>query len=160
MRSMTGFGVGSVTRAEGRLVAEVRSVNQRFLDIRARLPRELADLTLFTEQIARDRLRRGRVELVVHTEGSIGSPLVVDKERARTAFKALAELRDELAPGADVPLSLLAVVPDLFAPPSASELHALRDAVKSAVEQAVDAMLVMCCREGDALAIDLRARAQ
>jgi uncharacterized protein (TIGR00255 family) len=155
---MTGFGVGTVTMAGGRLVAEIRSVNQRFLDIRARLPRELGDLTLFTEQIARERLRRGRVELIVHTEGSIGSPLVVDKERARAAFRALAELRDELAPGAEIPLSLLAVVPDLFAPPSATELHALREAVKAAVEQAVDAMSAMCRREGEALAADLRAR--
>ena len=48
---MTGFGVGTVVMAEGRLVAEIRSVNQRFLDVRARLPRELGDLTLFTEQI-------------------------------------------------------------------------------------------------------------
>ncbi|MEO5726039.1 MAG: YicC/YloC family endoribonuclease, partial [Byssovorax sp.] len=70
---MTGFGVGTVVMAEGRLVAEIRSVNQRFLDVRARLPREFSDLTLFTEQIARERLRRGRVELVVHTEGSVGS---------------------------------------------------------------------------------------
>jgi uncharacterized protein (TIGR00255 family) len=155
---MTGFGVGTVVVAEGRLVAEIRSVNQRFLDIRARLPRELADLTLFTEQIARERLRRGRIELLVHTEGSIGSPLVVDKERARAAFKALAELRDELAPGAEIPLSLLAVVPDLFAPPSATELHALRDAVKAAVEQAIEAMMAMCRREGEALAADLGAR--
>jgi uncharacterized protein (TIGR00255 family) len=156
---MTGFGVGTVVMAEGRLVAEIRSVNQRFLDVRARLPRELGDLTLFTEQIARERLRRGRVELIVHAEGSIGSPLVVDKERARSAFRALAELRDELAPGAEVPLSLLAVVPDLFAPPSATELHALRDAVKAVVEQAVEAMLAMCRREGEALAADLRTRA-
>ena len=155
---MTGFGVGTVVMAEGRLVAEVRSVNQRFLDVRARLPREFSDLTLFTEQIARERLRRGRVELIVHTEGSVGSPLVVDKERARSAFRALGELRDELAPGAEIPLSLLAVVPDLFAPPSAKELHALRDAVKTAVEQAVEGMLAMCRREGDALAADLRAR--
>ena len=156
---MTGFGVGTVVMAEGRLVAEIRSVNQRFLDVRARLPRELGDLTLFTEQIARERLRRGRVELIVHAEGSIGSPLVVDKERARSAFRALAELRDELAPGAEVPLSLLAVVPDLFAPPSANELHALRDAVRAVVEQAVEGMLAMCRREGEALAADLRARA-
>ncbi|MCC6555961.1 MAG: YicC family protein, partial [Polyangiaceae bacterium] len=69
MRSMTGFGLGDAALAEGRLVAEVRSVNQRFLDVRAKLPRELADLTMFAEQVARERLRRGRVELIVRAEG-------------------------------------------------------------------------------------------
>jgi len=157
---MTGFGVGDVALAGGRVIAEVRSVNQRFLDIRARLPRELADLTLFAEQVARERLRRGRVELFVHTEGSVLSACVLDKVRARAAYRALSELRDELAPGAEVPLSLLSSIPDLFAPPAGPELEAVRGAVKGAVERAIDAMEAMCRREGEALAADLRGRCE
>jgi uncharacterized protein (TIGR00255 family) len=157
---MTGFGVGDVALPEGRVIAEIRSVNQRFLDVRARAPRELADLSLFAEQVAREKLRRGRVELLVHTEGLVLSPCTLDKARARAAFSALAELRDELAPGAEVPLSLLSVVPDLFTPPAGGELSALRCSVKLAVERAIEAMEAMCRREGEALATDLRARAQ
>jgi uncharacterized protein (TIGR00255 family) len=157
---MTGFGVGDVALPEGRVIAEIRSVNQRFLDVRARLPRELSDLSLFAEQVARERLRRGRVELLVHTEGAVLSPCSLDKARARAAFRALAELRDELAPGAEVPLSLLAVVPDLFTPPAGDELSALRRSVKLAVERAIEAMDAMCRREADVLAADLRARVQ
>jgi uncharacterized protein (TIGR00255 family) len=155
---MTGFGVGDAPLPAGRVIAEIRSVNQRFLDIRARLPREMADLSLFAEQVARERLRRGRVELLVHAEGRVLPACVLDKERARAAFRALAELRDELLPGAEVPLSLLAAVPDLFAPPPSAEIAALRSAVKVAVERAVEAMDEMCRREGDALAADLGAR--
>ncbi len=155
---MTGFGVGTVVMAEGRLVAEIRSVNQRFLDVRAPPPRARRPHPVLRADRARaaaarpSRAHRPR-------RGIDREPLVVDKERARSAFRALAELRDELAPGAEVPLSLLAVVPDLFAPPSATELHALRDAVRAVVEQAVEGMLAMCRREGEALAADLRARA-
>jgi uncharacterized protein (TIGR00255 family) len=155
---MTGFGVGDVALPDGRVVAEIRSVNQRFLDVRARLPRELADLSLFAEQVARERLRRGRVELVIHTEGAVVSPCALDKDRARAALKALGELRDELAPGAEVPLSLLAAVPDLFTPPAGPELAVIRGSVKLAVERAIEAMEAMCRREGEALAADLRAR--
>src|SRR6185437_1020361 len=155
MRSMTGFGVGDEPLPEGRVIAEIRSVNQRFLDIRVRFPRDLADLSLFAEQVARERLRRGRVELLVHTEGAVLSPATLDKARARAAFRALGELRDELAPGAEIPLSLLAAVPDLFTPPAGAELSALRCSVKRAVERAVDAMEAMCRREGEALAADL-----
>jgi uncharacterized protein (TIGR00255 family) len=160
---MTGFGVGDVTLPEGRVVAEIRSVNQRFLDVRARLPREIADLSLFAEQVARERLRRGRIELVVHTEGALASASVLDRARARAALRALGELRDELAQGgaavpAEVPLSLLAAVPDLFTPPAGPEQEALRGSVKLAIERAVTAMDAMCRREGEALAVDLRAR--
>jgi uncharacterized protein (TIGR00255 family) len=155
---MTGFGVGDVPLAGGRVVAEARSVNQRFLDVRARLPRELGDLTLMAEQVARERLRRGRVELVVRTEGPVLAACEVDKERARVAFRALAELRDELAPGAEVPLSLLGSVPDLFVPPAGAELDAMRAAVQGAIGKAIDAMRSMCAREGACLATDLAAR--
>jgi uncharacterized protein (TIGR00255 family) len=153
---MTGFGVGALP--DGRVVAEIRSVNQRFLDVRARLPREMADLSLFAEQIARERLRRGRVELLVHTEGSVVAACVLDKERARAAMRALGELRDELLPGAEVPLSLLSAVPDLFTAPHASETEAVRVALKGAIDAAIDAMDAMCLREGDTLAADLLAR--
>ena len=43
MRSLTGFGVGDVALGGGRIVAEIRSVNQRFLEVRSRLPRELIE---------------------------------------------------------------------------------------------------------------------
>ncbi|MCC6555443.1 MAG: DUF1732 domain-containing protein, partial [Polyangiaceae bacterium] len=80
--------------------------------------------------------------------------------RARAAFRALAELRDDLAPGDPVPLSLLAAVPDLFAPVGGAELEAAREAVRTAIERAITAMEAMCRREGDALAADMRARVE
>src|SRR5262249_14021708 len=132
MRSMTGFGVGEAAVAEGRVVAEARSVNQRFLDVRAKLPRELSELTLFAEQVARDNLRRGRVEIIVHSEGAVLSPPVLDRAKAKRAMQELATLRDELAPGAELPLSLLGTVPDLFAPPQGRALEAMREGIKQA----------------------------
>lgn len=158
MRSMTGFGLGEAPLAGGRVVAEVRSVNQRFLDVRAKLPRELADLAMFAEQVARERLRRGRVELHLRTEGAMLGGYALDQERARAAYRALLSLRDELAPGEEVPLSLLAAVPDLFAPTGAPEVEAAREATRAAIEQAIQAMDQMCRREGETLSADMRQR--
>jgi len=160
MRSMTGFGVGEVSLGEGRVLAEIRSVNQRFLDVRPRLPRELAELALFAEQVTRERLRRGRIELVVRTEGPVLASATLDVARARAVFRQLAALRDELAPGSELPLSLLGSVPDLFVPPAGPEIAALRDAVRGAIEAAIAAMEAMCRAEGEALCADLSARAK
>ncbi|HRI70694.1 MAG TPA: YicC family protein [Polyangium sp.] len=160
MRSMTGFGLGEVPLGQGRVLAEIRSVNQRFLDIRTRLPRELAELSLFSEQVVRERLRRGRVELVVRTEGPLVTSATLDVARARTVFQQLAALRDELAPGAELPLSVLAAVPDLFVPPAGPELAEVRDAVRRAIEASIVAMEAMCRAEGDALLADLTSRCE
>ncbi len=160
MRSMTGFGLGEVPLGQGRVLAEIRSVNQRFLDIRTRLPREMAELSLFAEQVVRERLRRGRVELVVRTEGPLLASATLDLARARSVFQQLATLRDELAPGAELPLSILGAVPDLFVPPAGPELAEVRDAVRRAIESSIVAMETMCRAEGDALLTDLTTRCE
>lgn len=158
MRSMTGFGFGDAAFAGGRIAVEVRSANQRFLDVRARLPAELSHFTMFTEQIVRERVRRGRVDLVVRPEGLAGTSAVLDRDRAKSALAALAELRDEMAPGAELPLSLLVAVPGLFAI-AEPDPDALRTALRAAIEAAVASMDAMLRKEGDALAADLGGRA-
>src|SRR5260370_41366901 len=104
MRSMTGFGLGEVPLGNGKLGVEIRAVNHRFLDVRVRLPRELGDLAGFVEQLAREKLARGRYEVAVRVDGMVLCAPVLDVERARSAFRALCDLRDELAPGTDGPL--------------------------------------------------------
>ncbi|HEY3822612.1 MAG TPA: YicC/YloC family endoribonuclease [Polyangiaceae bacterium] len=158
MRSMTGFGLGEVPLGGGKLAVEIRGVNHRFLDVRVRVPRELGDLASFVEQVAREKLTRGRYEVAVRVDGvALGVP-VLDRERARAAFRALAELRDELAPGTEVPLSLLGSIPDLFVSSVDREIERLREAARTAFESSVKALDAMRAMEGKALAEDLMKR--
>ncbi len=158
MRSMTGFGLGDVPIGGGKLGVEIRGVNHRFLDVRVRLPRELADLSGFVEQVARERLVRGRYEIALRVEGTLLGAPVLDRERARAAFLALSELRDELAPGSDVPLSLLSVIPDLFVSSVQRDADIVRDAARAAFEAAVVALDAMRQHEGESLRQDLSRR--
>ena len=158
MHSMTGFGLGEAPVGGGKLAIEIRGVNHRFLDVRVRVPRELGDLASFVEQVARERLSRGRYEVAVRVEGTaLGAP-VLDRERARAAFRALTELRDELAPGSDVPLSLLGSIPDLFVSSVERELDRVREATRKAFEAAAKALDAMRAHEGKALGDDLVKR--
>ena len=111
LRSMTGFGVGEAALGAGRVVVEARSVNHRFLDVRARMPRELSEHGTFLEQIARARFSRGRIELVVRFDGASQGTIVVDKRRAAEEFQALRELRTELGLTEPIPLALLGSMP-------------------------------------------------
>jgi uncharacterized protein (TIGR00255 family) len=161
MRSMTGFGIGEAPIGEsheGKLAVEIRGVNHRFLEVRVRLPRELTDLGAFLELLAREKLRRGRYEVAVRTEGAaLGAP-TLDRERARAVFRALCELRDELAPGREVPLAVLASVPDLFVASGEPEGERLHDAARRAFDAAFRSLDAMREREGNALGDDLRNR--
>ena len=158
MRSMTGFGMGESPFGTGKLSVEVRGVNHRFLDVRVRVPRELAELAPYVEQIARERLTRGRFEIGVRVEGLSLGAATLDRDRARSAYRALCELRDELAPGQDVPLALLASIPDLFVPTVEREIEAVRESMRKGFDAAVKSLDEMRKREGDALGDDLKKR--
>src|SRR5580658_4718725 len=158
MRSMTGFGLGEVALGSGKLAVEIRGVNHRFLDVRVRVPRELGDMATFIEQIARERLTRGRYEVAMRVDGATVTAPSLDRDRARAAFRALCELRDELAPGSDVPLSLLVAVPDLFVSSAEREPERVRSATRSAFEAAVRCLDAMREREGASLRDDLARR--
>jgi uncharacterized protein (TIGR00255 family) len=136
----------------------VRAVIGRFLDVRVRLPQELADLAVMVESEARKRLARGRCEITVRTEGNVATIPALDKERARRVYQTLLQLRDELAPGTEVPFSMLSSVPELFRAGDASELEPARQAVAVALRSALDDLELMRSKEGAAIATDLRTR--
>lgn len=154
---MTGFGVGESNLGAGRVCLEARSVNHRFLELRVRLPRELADQSVFVEQLLRPRMSRGRVDVTVHWEGGHGG-VALDRDRARAALRALRELSEELDLRGEVPLSLLSAVPDLFVPAADADRGDVREALTRAAERCVSELDAMRCNEGAALSRDLSAR--
>lgn len=167
MRSMTGFGVGeaplarrsaSETAITDKVTVEIRSVNHRFLDLRVRAPSQLPDLVNVVETFARERLVRGRFDISVRLDGAVLSSMVIDHDRARSVLAALTALRDEVAPGADVPLGLLGSVPDLFVPSIEREAESLKAAVSTAFDAALRSLDRMRLREGMSLAEDLVRR--
>ena len=68
MRSMTGMGIGQAHEGETSVRVEIRSVNNRFLDLGFRIP---SALSAFETEL-RDRIQkavtRGRVSVTVELE--------------------------------------------------------------------------------------------
>jgi uncharacterized protein (TIGR00255 family) len=154
---MTGYGSAEAELGNGRLIVEVRAVNHRFLDPRVRVPSAFADHAGLVEEVVRRRLGRGRVEASVRVEGGAIGAATLDRARARDAYRALSELRDELRPEEPVPLALLGAVPGLFVEQGGPAPEETRAALASATERACEALDAMRRREGEALAKALGA---
>ena len=155
---MTGHGSGSARVGPATVVVEIRAVNHRFLDVRARLPGPLAEHAPAAEDVVRRTLERGHVELSGRLEGAFGGEVVLDRARARAALAQLGALRDEVSPSEPIPLSLLAVVPDLFGQQAGVAPEQVREAVAEAAVAACTAVSAMREVEGRALASDLLGR--
>lgn len=154
---MTGFGVGAAPLGGGRVVVEARAVNHRYLDLRVRVPRELADHAMYLEQVARARLTRGRVELAVHAEALPPPAHGFDRARALAAMRSFGDVAKELGLEGPAPISLLGSVPDLFVAEGSYDPEPARAALREALDVALAGMDSMRRAEGAHLAGELRA---
>ncbi|MGY5220792.1 YicC/YloC family endoribonuclease [Enterococcus hirae] len=66
MKSMTGFGKATRETAEYQIEVEIKSVNQRFLDMQIRSPKLLNYLENDIRQLMKQHLSRGRVEVFIN----------------------------------------------------------------------------------------------
>jgi uncharacterized protein (TIGR00255 family) len=137
---------------------ELRTLNHRFVDVRVRLPTELADQASYLEQLVREKLDRGRIDVLVRLGGAALPPARFSVERARALHAALVALRDEVAPGSEVPLSTLASFADVLLEPAVTEVDAVQRSLSQALHLAHERLLGMRQTEGTALARDLSAR--
>ena len=160
IRSMTGFGAGRGASGGEEIAIELRSVNQKFCEVKARLPRELAALEPGLVRQVKDRLARGGIDLSMRRAGPGGAMAPrVDVALAEAYARAYAELRARL--GLEEPLRLADIAAAegvIRLDERETDLEAARMAAEKALGSALEALLAMREREGQALAADLEAR--
>jgi uncharacterized protein (TIGR00255 family) len=157
---MTGFGRASFLVAGVAHEVEVRSVNHRYLDARVRLPRPLAAFEADVRARIQARFARGKLDLGVTAAAAAPSPrLEIDLGVARDYLRAARALAADGVTGpvdAGTLLALPGVSRFAEAPVSA---EALREALLSATDAALDGLDAMRRSEGAAIERDLLARA-
>lgn len=160
LRSMTGYGAAEQHTDGGRWWVEVRSTNHRFLEVVVRLPRELGALEDRVRAAVAQRVRRGRVEVLVREDGGQRPrEAVVDTELARRYARALEDLREELALEERLTLSALLALPDVVRVEEARrDADAAWEDLRPVLERALDGLVQMRTSEGRRLAGDLQER--
>jgi len=116
MKSMTGYGRREAEWKEANWTVEVRSVNHRYCEVIARLPKGLGMLEDDLKQCVRQRCERGRVEITLSMSGG-GSglkSLALDRPVATQYYRLLKTLQKELHLGGEVDVGLLAGFRDVF----------------------------------------------
>jgi uncharacterized protein (TIGR00255 family) len=162
IRSMTGFGTATVEVPGGRMSVEVRSVNHRFSEVQIRLPRDLAALEDRARALVQERVRRGRVEVIVtRDEGTRRARTVrVDAELAAAYARALRELGQAIDAPGEVSLEHISALPDVLrVEDERTDPDAAWPALEGAIRRAADGLVAMREAEGGRLAEDLLRRA-
>ena len=160
LRSMTGYGSAERTMDGRRVRAEVRSVNQRFLDIQVKAPRLFLRIEDRIRRHLESRLDRGRVTVYMEwrEEGESAAPGINHAAASRLATE-LKQLAGELDIPGELDLAMLTRFPQLFEQSDEDpEADALWSAVAPVLEEAVDGLVAMREEEGRQLADELSER--
>jgi uncharacterized protein (TIGR00255 family) len=158
---MTGFGRSSLRLASIGFELEIRSVNQRHLEARVRVPPLLASFEPELRARIQRRLQRGKVDLsvAIASDAAVSQRVAFDLAVAEGYARASRELA--AIPGVAGALSVDALIalPGV-ARLSEPELPAdrLLEALLGAADRALDALAAMRAAEGQAIERDLLAR--
>ncbi len=162
MRSMTGFGQASWQGNGRRLSVEVRSVNQRFLDVKLSLPREGQAWEAELRDLVSAVAERGKIDVTVFRSGqAVGDFAVeVNEALARTVTDGWRRLQRTLKLPGTIDVGMVLSRGGDFVrvverkPDVSADLPRVRQLLTAALKEFNRARE----REGRALATDMRAR--
>lgn len=156
--SMTGFGRATKKTARGQYVAEVRSLNNRFLDVNLRMPPGMAAFDQPLRELIRKTVTRGKVDCTLRWEPSeeiVPAPRIVQPilDQLIQQAKDVRRRHTGLAP---ISLHDFLRVPGVVQEPSQEDIHpqtfkAIGGDMESVVEKALQALQASRKKEGRAL---------
>jgi uncharacterized protein (TIGR00255 family) len=116
MKSMTGYGEAAAQGRWVRVVAQLRTVNHRSLDLQPRLPREYLALEEEIRKRVRERISRGRVDLFVTRSLVRGHNRTIELDEAllRQYLQSFRRAQRKFGLKGQVDISLCASLPELF----------------------------------------------
>ncbi|HEY3135207.1 MAG TPA: YicC/YloC family endoribonuclease [Blastocatellia bacterium] len=160
IKSMTGFGQGSAQGDDFRVRVDIRSVNNRSIDVHTRLPQELASLEVSLKKQVQAVVRRGRVDVAVMVEQLKPAAFEINRPLVSGYLSALSELKREFQLEDEPSLELIAKLPGaLQASQDSGALdEKLIAGLTAAVSQALAALTEMRTVEGQELAAELKTR--
>lgn len=158
IRSMTGYGRCQSVIGGYDILLEIRSVNHRFFDFTAKIPRSYGYLEEKLKSFFQGSISRGKVEvsLSIYSVGVADAVIEVNESVAEGYVNALREANKKLMLNDDLSLSNLMRLPDVFnIRKAADDEEVVWECVRSAAQTALDDFIAMRENEGRRMVADV-----
>lgn len=159
--SMTGFGRGEYKDDNYYFLVECKTINHKYCDINARLPRKISFLEDKIRNLVKDYAKRGRVDLYIKLDllGSEDVNLKFDETLATQYVNILKQIKDKFDLVDDISVMNVAKFPDVVKSEEKEEDEELLWSMfKKALEEALVKLKEMRSEEGKKLAEDIAMR--
>lgn len=158
MKSMTGYGRGAVSGADFSVSVELKTVNNRFLDVHLRLSSELSSLEPVVKRRISSRLSRGRVDATVTFERTSEVAYELNRPLITGYVNAMREMQREFEIGGELDINVLARLPGALQPARDGLGENMVSGVERAIDEAIDELQRMREQEGEVLRNEMRER--
>jgi uncharacterized protein (TIGR00255 family) len=160
LKSMTGYGQGAASGENFTVTVDLRSVNNRNLDIHWRAPLDLASLEIPLKKQVQAALSRGRVDVTINFTQRADAAYELNRPLIRGYLEVLRTMRDEFGLAGEPDLATIARLPNVLQNSTANDSlsAAVVQGIEAALTQALTALVAMRAVEGHELQKELLAR--
>ena len=144
--SMTGFARAEIFNQNTAISVEMRSYNSRNLDLSLRLPKELAEIEIWSKKAISQKVVRGRVDVFVHVEEtrSENDLFEIDEAKAAALYNTCFRLKESLGLGGEITLDLILKNGDVIKPAeSQKDMEIFIQDAKKCLIQALDDLVAI-----------------
>ena len=155
---MTGYGRGSVAGDNFSASVDLKTVNNRFLDIHLRIGAELSALEPSIKKRISSRLSRGRVDAAVTFERTSQISYELNRPLIAGYVGALREMQQEFQIAGEVDINVVARLPGALQPARDALDETMVEGIERALDDALTELERMREQEGAALQNEMRER--
>lgn len=155
---MTGFGRGAISEEKFAVSVEIKTVNNRFLDLNLRLSSELQTLEANLKRLISSRLSRGRVEVFINYERTSDVAYELNRPLINGYLSALKTMREEFTLSGEPDLNVIARLPNALQTKADDLSEDFIKAIESSFKIAIDELEKMREAEGESLKTELTER--
>jgi uncharacterized protein (TIGR00255 family) len=160
-RSMTGFGRAEEKNEKYEITAEIRNLNNRYLDINLKLPKSLIVYEFPLKELIKKKVMRGKLTANINFTDLVLSNgnFVLNKESVKFYYNLLNQIKEHTGLEGDITLDHLLQFKELIAPEEyVREDEEIKDLLFSVVEEALDNLNEMRMREAENISHDILYR--
>jgi uncharacterized protein (TIGR00255 family) len=158
MKSMTGYGRSSFVGEDFSVAVDLKTVNNRFLDVHLRLSAEISSLEATVKRRVNNRLSRGRVDIAVTFERTTQVQYELNRPLIAGYVAALRTIQQEFQLPGEPDINIVARLPGALQPGRDGLNEKMIEGVDRAVDQALEELEKMREQEGGALRQEMRDR--
>ncbi len=158
MNSMTGFGRGTAAGTNFEISVDLKTVNNRFLDVVLKLGSELQALEAPLKKLIGSRVARGRVDVSIQYDRTQEVSFELNRPVISGYLDAIREMQSDFGIEGRPDINVIARLPNVLSTRKEDVSDDFTSAVETAVASALDDLAAMRSSEGEMLKKELAER--